>query len=349
MPDILGLAIAIAALYFLLRIDKGGKNLIIGALLVGLLAGTRLSYLPLLVIPLVYIIIVNHKRIYIVAGFLFGCMVWLIPLTWITGINDLIMVSEKQTFGHFSDFGGTVITENDWFIRIKSFVRSIWSDGLGGYWSKRSWVTIILSFSMIYIGYYGVRGMIESVRKEHAWKMILFSLLMYTIWVFFFQNVIYKSRHILPILIILLMFFTMGQKNIPNIIRMSGPLIGIFFVSLIFVTSVLVSQHSKPTAIAKLKDSIINSPDNNTIISIPLINYYLRKNGVNANFINIYRFNQLERDRKTKLNGAMVIGNFNEIFSSEFVISPDTVLYHNPYVNRMWSEIPIFRLSKKVD
>ena len=143
------------------------------------------------------------------------------------------------------------------------------------------------------------------------------------------------------------MFFTMGQNKMFTTVRMSSAMVVIFFISLIVVTSVLVSQHAKPTAVAKLKDSIINSTNKNTIISIPLINYYLRENGVQANFINIHKLDQLEIDRETKLNGAMVIGDFNEMFSSEFMIIPDTIFYHNPYMNRMWSSIETYTIVNK--
>ena len=51
MPDLFGLSIFISALYFFISDIKDRKFLYLGYFLTGLLAGIRLSYLPLLIIP----------------------------------------------------------------------------------------------------------------------------------------------------------------------------------------------------------------------------------------------------------------------------------------------------------
>ena len=51
MPDIFGAAIMVAALYFLILYKDFNHRLMIGVFLTGILAGTRLSYLPALIVP----------------------------------------------------------------------------------------------------------------------------------------------------------------------------------------------------------------------------------------------------------------------------------------------------------
>ena len=42
----------------------------------------------------------------------------------------------------------------------------------------------------------------------------------------------------------------------------------------------------------------------------------------------------------------IVIGDFRKLFMQNYNIIPDTIFYHNPYVNRMWSKIETYYLIK---
>ena len=133
MPDIFGAAIMVAALYFLILHNDFNYKLMIGTFLIGILAGTRLSYLPALIVPAAIAIYKSKIRKNLFYSFVLGIIVWLLPLLWVTGWNDLIIAASKQTIGHFTDFGGTSITENNWSLRLKNFSSSIWADGFGGF------------------------------------------------------------------------------------------------------------------------------------------------------------------------------------------------------------------------
>ena len=117
MPDLFGLALAISSFYFL-SVEKKHKNILLGFLFTGLLAGVRLSYLPILIVPFCYNFFNSKNKVYLVSIFSLGCIVWLIPLVWVTGIDNLINAAAKQTQGHFADFGGTIITVNNWWKRL---------------------------------------------------------------------------------------------------------------------------------------------------------------------------------------------------------------------------------------
>ena len=83
---------------------------------------------------------------------------------------------------------------------------------------------------------------------------------------------------------------------------------------------------------------------NETIVSIPLVKYYLETHGINANYIDV---NSLDKNNiPDTLIDAIIIGNHTELFNDSFQIIPDSSYYHNPYVNRMWPEIHTFRLRK---
>ena len=173
-------------------------------------------------------------------------------------------------------------------------------------------------------------------------------MLVYAAWVLLFQNVIYKSRHVIPIIIIVLFLIT----NVQGVVfweKISSRLISVvYLISLVSITVVLVIQHKNPTAISQLKDDLITIDSKKTIITIPLVKYYLETHGINANYINL---NKLGKNNfQNNINEAILIGSHSKLSNNYgFRVDIDSVYYHNPYVNRMWSEIPIFRLSKKVD
>ena len=344
MPDIFGAAIMVAALYFLTLHTDFNYRLMIGAFLTGILAGTRLSYLPVLIVPASIAVYKSETRKYLFYPFAIGIMVWLIPFVWVTGWDDLLLAASKQTMGHFTDFGGTSITENNWSLRLKNFSSSIWADGFGGFLVGRNWLTIILSIFFSFLLLLSAKSFINNFRSNDVTKLLFYSLLVYSIWILLFQNVIHKSRHVIPIIIVLLYFLSVGTsisfwKN-----RTSYIFSSLYITTLIFVSITLVIQHKSPSAISKLKDDLIKMDSNETIVSIPLVKYYLETHGINATYIDV---NSLDKNNiPDTLNKAVIIGNHSKLFNDTFQVISDSSYFHNPYVNRMWPEIHTFRLSK---
>lgn len=348
MPDLLGLSISIAALYYLIEENNKFKYLLKGFLLTGLLAGTRLSYVPILCIPFLYQLINHKKRATLFLIFSFGFLIWLIPLIWVTGIGPLYDAAMIHTQGHFTNFGGTIITESDWLLRLTNLLKGIWADSLGGYWPGRSWQTIVLSFSLLYLLKLGLIGLRKYYKFDKNLKLIIFSVIIYLLWIFFFQNVIHKSRHVLPLLIIIFIILVLGQKYVLNpkdiILNL---ILSLYFISAISITTKLVLQHKNPSAISQLKNSIKDIPSNSSIISIPLINYYLKSHGINANFINVESTDQIENFKFKNLQNTYLIGNFNHIKFEKYFLTEESVFFHNPYVNRMWPVIKKYSVMEK--
>ena len=344
MPDIFGAAIMVAGLYFLILHKDFNYRLMIGVFFTGILAGTRLSYLPALIVPAVIAIYNSKIRKNLFYSLVLGIIIWLLPLIWVTGWNDLIIAASKQTIGHFTDFGGTSITENNWSLRLKNFSSSIWADGFGGFLAGRHWLTIILSILFAFILMLSANTVIKDFQSNDVTKLLFYSLIIYSIWILFFQNVIYKSRHVIPIIILLLYFLANSKSTSFWENRASYIFSSLYIISLVFVSIILVNQHRSPSAISKLKDHLISMDTNDKIVCIPLVKYYLETHGINANYINV---NSIDKNNiPDTLNGAIVIGNQDELFNDSFQVISDSSYYHNPYVNRMWPEIHTFRLSK---
>jgi len=110
---------------------------------------------------------------------------------------------------------------------------------------------------------------------------------------------------------------------------------------------VLVYQHKNPTSISKIKDDLINKQNINTVVSIPLINYFLKSHQVESEFLDVEDSVDIEEIKLLDRDTLLLIGSFNEKFSDNYNIISDTVYFHNIYVNRMWSDISIYQLVKK--
>ena len=84
------------------------------------------------------------------------------------------------------------------------------------------------------------------------------------------------------------------------------------------------------------------------MISTPLINYYLKLNGIKKKFINIENSKEFELFKYENNNDEiLLIGNFKLMFKDDYTIIVDSIFYHNPYVNRMWSQIETYKIIKQ--
>ena len=336
MPDLLGLSIVVGAVYYIYYSDYKYSPYI-GLALSGLSIGVRLSYFPLLVIPVISTIY-KQKKILSLASFTFGILIWMIPFIINQGLENLIIIGLKHTFGHFNDYGGTIITENNLFFRFKFLINTIFSDGLGIFWIHRHWITVTITILMLLL----IRPF--NIKIDRKLKIILISITIYTIWIFLFQNIIYKSRHVLPLVyfcIIFIYYLTLFNKR--------KPLEFLLIICTIFLTANLVTEHRNGTAIFKVSN-YIKQKKPEIIISNSLVNYYLKSSNINTKFINIENINvESILDELKSVDSITIIGEYTHLFQQKYIAFSDTSFYHNPYMNRMWSEIPIYTLNNKID
>ena len=357
MPDAMGVAFLLASLYFTTRQAKSNAETLsdshnaIGFFLAGLLIGIRLSYFPLLV-PALVVRLKHPDRLKCIVAGTIGVLVWFVPLLSITGWTTLIAAAQTQSHGHFSDFGGAVSTHPVSWLRLTKLFESVWADGFGLYWQGRHPITACTA--IILIGIVAAnwqtlkRWTTEKISKDAPafFNATLIGCVIYLVWIFLGQNVIHKSRHVLP----LLPFLSVGiafacsrilgtQDRFRHLFALCTVII--FFLCYSYVTLHTVVQHTKPTAIAQvheyLRDKQNEQRDKPHIVSVPLIKYYLVSQAIEAIYIpikseaDLAQLDQLE-------TGFVVIGSP----LPDRVPKVEKVFYHNPYVNRMWSEIPLF-------
>ena len=346
MPDLMGFALALSILYFFILPQTKSENIFVGFFLTGILFGTRLSYFPLVIIPF-FKNLQEGLRLKKITFLILGIAVWLIPLILMEGFNNLILSAKKQTIGHFTDFGGTAITENNWVNRLVYTIESIWSDGLGGYWVARSWHTMFVSLFLVILISIGIYTIAKNWKHEKYLRRIIRSVALYFIWILLFQNVIYKSRHILPVLLLFFIVLAIGVEFIFSRKSKILNIISVFFVmSLAQITINLAIDHKKPAAVTQLKDYLLNNKNFNVIISTPLINFYLKTHNIDVQYVNVFNNNDLSMLNQNRPgSGIMIIGNFDSLPLDKYQVAKLKTYYHNPYVNRMWSKIQTYTLN----
>ena len=356
MPDAMGVACLMASLYFTTAQKESNRPIllsrdIIGFFLAGLLMGIRLSYFPLLA-PALLLRLKHPGRLKCIISGAIGVLVWFIPLLSITGWDTLIATAQTQSHGHFSDFGGTASTHPDLWLRLTKLFESIWADGFGLYWAGRHPITA--GTAVVLIGIVAAnwrplkRWTIEKLSGGNfrVLNPIFIGCAVYLLWIFLGQNVIHKSRHVLPLLPFLGVGIALACVGIIasgyqfRYLFAWGTVI-IFLLCYSYVTLHTVVQHTKPTAIAQvheyLRDKQNEQQDKLHIVSVPLIKYYLVSQAIEAVYIPIK--SEADLDQLNKLEtGFVVIGS--RLPNREPKV--EKVFYHNPYINRMWSEIPLF-------
>lgn len=367
MPDAMGVACLLASLYFtessrvFRRFPIRGfltplERSFVGFFLAGILIGIRLSYLPLFVPTLLVRLKHSGQLKCIIAGAI-GILVWLIPLLWITGWNTLITAAQTQSHGHFSEFGGTVSTNPELWRRLTKLFESMWADGFGLYWRGRHPITACTTIILSGIIAANWRTLKKWTTEKLPWDNSLFlgpvfiGCVVYFAWIFLAQNVIHKGRHVLPLLPFLALGIAFACSRITATSVYSKQrgvrspfawgIVVIFLLCYSYVTLHTVVQHTKPTAIAQvheyLRDKQNKQDDKLHIVSVPLIKYYLASQAIEAIYISIKSEAALAQLDKLE-PGFVVIGSP----LPNRVPKVEKTFYHNPYVNRMWSELPLF-------
>src|SRR5207244_872679 len=113
-------AAAFAVLAFAsLAIDRRVSS----GLCIALMLGTRASYWPIALSWLV----LSHSRPAL-AGLLAGLAAWLVPFA--LGTANLATLARTHVTGHFTEWGGSIVTRPELALRSFSFARDLLYDGI---------------------------------------------------------------------------------------------------------------------------------------------------------------------------------------------------------------------------
>lgn len=349
MPDLTGLALLMVCCYLFIRIvsKRSNVNSYNYHFLAGLLAGVRLSYLPFLLVPSAYLIFTKENFFKQTSCFVVGILTWLVPLMLETGWQELWNVAQMQSEGHFYEWGETILTGSHYWLRLEKIIETTWADGFGGFMFNRAFYTVLISTGLVLGGLIGLKKLNPGKDKatQNIFIVFLFSLLCYFLWIYFYQNVIYQSRHILPfipfvtIIIALGLSYLMAKKNL----LYRGFIIVFFSGNLIFTLG-LTNQHIERTAIANAANYFqsLNLDNNSVIYTTSLVRQYLSAHkNINTQFVE-HDQSENEKILQLKQKGLPIYSthNIDKLIGEE--AKKETVFYHNPYINRVWPKVVIY-------
>ena len=352
MSDLFGLSFLIMACYYFLKSfeQKDIKYSYFASFILGTLVGIRASFLPFFLPFIIYFIISNTRHLLLyISFFSMGILLWLIPLLCITDPIQLYNLALTDVNGHFNNWGGTILSSDNSIInRFYKTFESIWADGLGGWWIGRNFLTLISSIGISIFIFNGLKVSKNKIKKKHS--IILSCILVYFIWILFFQNVVYKPRHVIPLIPFLLMLIDIGfQKSIKN--NFIKILSVIFCISIISITGMLNYQHKyKKTAINQMKETVINYEYTQKVFySSKLIRDYINSHMNKYGYLEKYSNSEKNYFKvKTLYNKNFVILSTIKLDSNFFNLVDKKIFFHNPYMNRLWPTIHLYIYSKSV-
>ena len=284
LSDAVGLFFVIVSAQLLFYASTSRENtlryLISGSVMLGICLGVRLSYFPFVILWLytLYFLLRSDKGKrtigYGVFAFIIGICIWLVPLTCYTGLKLLLVNGFNFTFGHFSDWGGSVATSQNVLSRFSDFVWCLFCNGLGFWCYDTSVIRILPSIIMgtgiiFYLRYLKYSGF------DSKTKFITFYMLPYFLWVLFGQN-LEKPRHVLPLIPVVIICISAGLVRLRHHLCSYSKLIifshktysiynlfiGILIVSMSIISIKLVYTHkNEPVAQIQLLDYVEHNYD----------------------------------------------------------------------------------------
>ncbi len=360
MPDILGLACLMSATFYFIKFlkNKEAKSIIYLAISIALLLGVRLSYVPFL-IPLIFLLYFDYKSFIKLTFYSFIItLFWFLPWIYISGFNDIINLAFHDINGHFNEWGGTVYSGSSSFIhRLNMTFKSIFSDGFGFWWKDRHYLTYLNSVFLIPFLFSGILFFLLKFKKNFKlFFIILLCIILYFVWIVLYQNVVYKPRHIIPLIPFLALIISLGFNWLfsSKEIVLKPIFFTILFLPYLLVSTKINQQHySMKSSLSQVHHYIQNKCEKNIIvISDNLKINYFEKNYYNHNKDNTCVINYLTANNFNKKNN--IVFNKDQIILSTVKLAVESLFlineehfFHNPYVNRLWDHLVLYEYKKK--
>ncbi|MCF6095134.1 glycosyltransferase family 39 protein [Microaerobacter geothermalis] len=265
MSDMMGILFIYLYLWLIsisLKIPLADKDhekiLFAGAALYALAMGIRISYFPyvfMLLIPLLRSIMDNHKpwvsfwRGLLITGITGAVFVslWFVPLALHEGgIIPFLQLGLRFTEGHFTQWGGTILTSGDWVERLYKFLVQLGFKGWFGIITDQPIAKfILLAIFILGLVITFIKWKNRRQRENNTWAyfFLFLSVIPYFIWIMVGQNVD-KIRHIVilsPVFMILLAKFIAILRDIPQKIWLA--IFAVFF----FVQGLSLSYEYRTT------------------------------------------------------------------------------------------------------
>jgi len=141
-----------------------------------------------------------------------GVVLWLVPLVVVAGSRALVAAGSAQAAGHFTRWGGSVITIPSPGLRLYGIGWGVWANALGGAWPDAPALRWIGAPVLLLLGAFALSRVDRRLVARHS--EIWASALAYALWAALFQNVAYKPRHLLPLVPLMIVALASASEEL---------------------------------------------------------------------------------------------------------------------------------------
>jgi hypothetical protein len=225
-----------------------GYWLLCGALLAGLMLGTRLSYLALLM-PLFYATW-YHRRSWghlrriplapflVLLAFALPVALWL-SWQWSVEGRAFVQASQRHLEGHFSVWGGSITTDYSPVTRPARLLETAAIYGLGAWWPGTNWVRLPVTLFWLMLLGMGLHRLYTLPRRTPLMLAILWSV-PYILWVGI-GNDVDLARYTFPLIGIIGIIAALGINQ-----RTTLPFIGLSLCLIAVTVPLAVAHRQEP-------------------------------------------------------------------------------------------------------
>lgn len=262
LSDAAGVAIFTLALWLVARARRAAREgsspselRTAAIVLLGVALGVRLSYFPIaLACAAVIAIDEGGGRAWIARArdLAAGVALWLLPLVLIGGPRALVRTTWIQGAGHFTRWGGSVITVPSPIDRAYGVAWGLWANVLGGAWIDAPairWIAAPITITLLVVA----AGRLDRAR---AWARenpeIAASAAAYVAWAALGQNIANKPRHWAPLAPLLIVAMSAGAARLIDRGRAYGALAGALSLAWLVDGYALLRAHVAPSPAAAI-------------------------------------------------------------------------------------------------
>lgn len=224
LSDMLGAALAWCALLSAARPNADPRRAAaLSALVLLVRASTFALCAPALAAALVR---ARRHRVAAVATLVAITALGYLPVVLTTGPARFLSLVSNHGAGHFQRFGGSVFTHPDLGARARALAWTLWTHCLGGGWSDRPSHLYFAGAIVAATALHGARSLATAVDPRAAsLRLVAGSTLVYAVWVFLGQNILWSPRHLLPVVPALAACFAAGASRVLHRWPRGAPLV----------------------------------------------------------------------------------------------------------------------------
>jgi hypothetical protein len=172
----------------------------LSAVSVALMCGARPSWFVLALSWAALAILARRARALAVAAA--ATCAWLIPFLIVVGPARWLALSRAHVAGHFTEWGGTVVTRPDLAARAGAFVRGLLVDGIG---LSVPLFAVLCTTTVWWLIRRVVNAKANANVKANVYMCVALATVPYAAWCLLAQNILEQPRHLLPLVLALIL------------------------------------------------------------------------------------------------------------------------------------------------